>query len=101
MKNLMIIESPGKIKKLSSILGDDWAIAASVGHIRDLPLKEIGVEAPEFKPCYELTEQGARFVAKLKGLVNDAETVYLATDPDREGESISWHLQQCLGLNNP
>lgn len=98
---LMIIESPGKIKKLSAILGSGWKIAASVGHVRDLPLREMGVEAPNFKPAYELTERGASVVAKLKQLVKEADCVYLATDPDREGESISWHLQQCLKLTNP
>jgi len=99
--NLMIIESPGKIAKLSAILGDGWKIAASVGHVRDLPLKEMGVQAPDFKPRYELTERGSDVVARIKGLIKNAETVYLATDPDREGESISWHLQQCLKLSNP
>lgn len=98
---LMIIESPGKIAKLSSILGPGWEIAASVGHIRDLPLKEMGVEAPDFKPRYELTERGGSIVARLKAKAQTAEAVYLATDPDREGEAISWHLQQCLKLRNP
>lgn len=98
---LMIIESPGKIEKLSAILGADWKIAASVGHVRDLPTKEMGVEAPDFKPNYELTERGAGVVAKLKKLASEADSIYLATDPDREGESISWHLQQCLKLKNP
>ena len=98
---LMIIESPGKIAKLSKILGSDWKIAASVGHIRDLPTKDIGVEAPDFKPQYELTERGRTVVSKLKNLVKEADTVWLATDPDREGESISWHLQQCLNLKSP
>lgn len=98
---LMIIESPGKIEKLSAILGDGWKIAASVGHVRDLPQKEMGVYAPDFKPSYELTERGEGVVAKLKNLVKQADSVYLATDPDREGEAISWHLQQCLKLTNP
>lgn len=98
---LMIVESPGKVKKLESILGSGWKVAASVGHVRDLPVNEIGVEAPDFRPAYELTERGAGVVTKLKGLVKDADAVYLATDPDREGESISWHLQQCLKLTNP
>lgn len=98
---LMIIESPGKIEKLSAILGDGWKIAASVGHVRDLPQKEMGVAAPDFKPSYELTERGEGVVAKLKNLVKQADSVYLATDPDREGEAISWHLQQCLKLSNP
>lgn len=98
---LMIIESPGKIEKLSAILGDGWKIAASVGHVRDLPQKEMGVAAPDFKPSYELTERGEGVVSKLKNLVKQADSVYLATDPDREGEAISWHLQQCLKLSNP
>ena len=99
--NLMIIESPGKIAKLSAILGDSWKIVASYGHVRDLPQKSMGVEAPAFKPAYELTERGASVVGKLKNWVRQADAVYLATDPDREGESISWHLQQCLKLENP
>ena len=98
---LMIIESPGKVKKLSAILGPDWNVAASVGHIRDLPEREMGVEAPLYKPQYVLTERGGEVVARLKSLVQRADEVYLATDPDREGESISWHLQQCLKLHNP
>lgn len=98
---LMIIESPGKIAKLSSILGSSWKIAASVGHIRDLPTKEMGVEAPEFKPIYQLTERGSDVVKRLKSLVREADEIYLATDPDREGESISWHLKESLQLKNP
>lgn len=98
---LMIIESPGKIEKLSAILGDGWKIAASVGHVRDLPQKEIGVRSPDFSPDYELTERGVGVVAKLKAMVKTADSVYLATDPDREGEAISWHLQQVLKLTNP
>jgi DNA topoisomerase-1 len=98
---LLIVESPNKVKKLASILGAGWRVAASVGHVRDLPEKAMGVAAPDFKPHYELTERGRGVVQKLKGLVQTADEVYLATDPDREGESISWHLQQCLGLRNP
>ncbi len=98
---LMIIESPGKIPKLKAILGDGWQIAASVGHVRDLPTREMGIEPPDFKPQYELIERGVAVIAKLKALARQADAVYLATDPDREGESISWHLQQCLRLDNP
>lgn len=98
---LMIVESPGKIEKLKSILGAGWDVAASLGHIRDLPVKGIGVEAPEFKPKYEFTERGGEVVSRLKKKVERADEVYLATDPDREGESISWHLQQALKLKNP
>lgn len=98
---LMIIESPGKVVKLTQILGGDWKVAASVGHVRDLPQKEMGVEAPDFLPQYVFTERGGDVVARLKSLARDADAVYLATDPDREGEAISWHLQQCLKLKNP
>lgn len=111
---LMIIESPGKIKKLTAILGDGWKIAASVGHIRELPRNEMGVAAPNFAPQYEFIpsqpipgQPGKSYpsskerIAGLKQLANSADTVYLATDPDREGESISWHLKECLGLSNP
>ena len=111
---LMIIESPGKVKKLKDILGPDWEIAASAGHVRDLPKNEMGVSAPEFRPQYEYSApspvpgEPGRFypgseerVKRIAALVERAEVVYLATDPDREGESISWHLQQCLRLKNP
>ena len=112
MSNLMIIESPGKRKKLLEILGKlqpgvQWKIEASVGHVRDLPSKGLaeghivtGIKS-DFTPTYELSERGAEIIAKLKKAVKEADNVYLATDPDREGESISWHLQQALGLKNP
>lgn len=98
---LMIIESPGKKKKLESILGDGWKVMPSVGHIRDLPENEMGVEAPTFKPKYVLSTRGAEVVASIKKVLDGANEVYLATDPDREGESIAWHLQRALGLDNP
>jgi DNA topoisomerase-1 len=99
--NLLIVESPGKVKKIQSILGSGWVVQASVGHVRDLPTKEIGVEPPEFRPHYVPTERGKSVIAKLKQCVGAAQEVYLATDPDREGESISWHLKQVLGLTSP
>jgi len=98
---LLIVESPNKVRKLASILGHGWRVAASVGHVRDLPQKEMGVSAPDFKPRYDLTERGRGVIKNLKALVQAADEVYLATDPDREGESISWHLQQCLSLREP
>ena len=100
MAKLLIIESPGKVKKLEAILGNGWKVAASVGHIRDLPEHEMGVEPPTFVPTYVLSERGAEVVEKLQREVARSEAVYLATDPDREGESISWHLQQVLGLGH-
>lgn len=110
---LMIIESPGKLEKLKAILGADWQVVASVGHIRDLPEDEIGVEAPDYKPKYVFIpgslipgQKGKRYpsakerIDRIATLVERADEVYLATDPDREGESISWHLQQALKLKN-
>ena len=101
MSKLLILESPGKIKKIAAILGDGWVVAASMGHVRDLPEKEIGVAAPDFRPNYEVTERGKSIVARLKKLASESDQVYLATDPDREGEAISWHLAQALNLKSP
>ena len=95
---LMIVESPNKIKKIQTYLGPDWTVAASVGHIRDLPDKEMGVSPPDFKPQYVVSPDKKAVVSKLKTLVSKASEVYLATDPDREGEAISYHLKVALGL---
>ena len=98
---LLIVESPGKIKKLQEFLGAEWRVAASFGHIRDLPEKgAYGLEPPNFKPIYEITEKGVSAVKKLKELAAQADEVYLASDPDREGEAISWHLKEVLGLTS-
>ncbi|MDR2352532.1 MAG: type I DNA topoisomerase [Deltaproteobacteria bacterium] len=99
--NLLIVESPGKIKKIRSILPEGWNIAASVGHVRDLPQNEKGVSPPNFVPHYVLTERGQRVINDLQKLVQEATQVYLATDPDREGEAIAWHLAESLKLNDP
>ena len=97
---LLILESPGKVKKVQEILGPGWKVAASVGHVRDLPVKEMGVAAPDFKPQYIPTDRGKDVFSRLAGLVKNAEAVYLATDPDREGEAIAWHLQDALKLKD-
>ena len=97
---LLILESPGKVKKVQEILGSGWKVAASVGHVRDLPAKEMGVAAPSFKPQYIPTDRGKEVLARLAGMVKNAEEVFLATDPDREGEAIAWHLQEALKLKN-
>jgi DNA topoisomerase I len=97
---LLIVESPNKIPKIKTILGPGWDVAASVGHIRDLPKSPIGIEAPAYALQYEFTERGREVVAKLKERVARAEAVYLATDADREGEAIAWHLQQALALRS-
>ncbi len=101
MNKLVIVESPNKCKKIQSYLGNGWIVKASMGHIRDLPQKEMGVDLKTFKPGYVPNAQGKKLIANLKKLSQQASEVYLATDPDREGEAIAWHLQQVLGLRNP
>ncbi len=98
---LLIVESPGKIKKLESILGADWKVCASLGHVRDLPLKSLGINISNFTPEYQATERGKVTLEKIKFLLSKVNEVYLATDPDREGEAIAWHLQDALKLKNP
>lgn len=98
---LVIVESPGKLKTIRQILGAGWQVEASVGHIRDLPEKEIGVAPPDFKPSYVPTERGKEVIAKLRKAAQAADSVYLATDQDREGEAIAWHIKQALRLENP
>lgn len=97
---LLILESPGKVRKVQEIVGSGWKVAASVGHVRDLPVKEMGVAAPDFKPQYIPTDRGKDVLSRLANLVKNAEAVYLATDPDREGEAIAWHLQDALKLKD-
>lgn len=101
MTRLMIVESPKKVKLIGPMLGDGWTVAASVGHIRDLPQNSLGITLPNFDLEYVLTEKGTDVSARLKNMVKNASEIYLATDPDREGESISWHLKEVLGLVNP
>ncbi len=98
---LMIVESPNKVKKIKSILGSGWDVAASVGHIRDLPVKDLGIDMPGYRPLYELSGRGADVVKTLRARAARAESVYLATDPDREGEAIAWHLKEALALKQP
>lgn len=91
---LLIVESSIKAKQIEKYLGDGWTVAATNGHIRDLPLKEMGVEAPDFRPTYVVIERNKPQVTKLKALVKRASIVYLASDLDREGEAIAWHVAQ-------
>jgi DNA topoisomerase-1 len=98
---LLIVESPTKTRKIRSLLGPGWTVEASFGHIRDLPAREMGLEPPAFKPRYEILERSVPHVRKLKALARTAGKVYLATDPDREGEAIAWHIQMALGLKDP
>jgi DNA topoisomerase-1 len=96
--NLMIVESPNKVKKIKTFLGPGWDVAASVGHVRDLPVKSLGMTTPDYQLQYEYTERGKGVVEGLKPRAARADHVYLATDPDREGEAIAWHLKETLQL---
>ena len=90
---LMIVESPAKSKKIAGFLGQGWRVEACLGHVRDLPETELGVEvAADFRPTYEVLPGKGNVVKKLLKAIKDAEAVYVATDPDREGEAIAWHL---------
>ena len=96
-KPLVIVESPAKAKTLSKFLGSGYDVRASVGHVADLPSKGLSIDVDNgFKPTYELTERGKKVVSELKALTKDASELFLATDEDREGEAISWHLLEYL-----
>ncbi len=101
-KKLIIVESPAKTKTLKGFLGNDYQIEASMGHVRDLPEKKLSIDiANDFAPTYVIIPERKDVVAKLIAAAKNASEVYLASDPDREGEAISWHLQEALGLVNP
>jgi DNA topoisomerase-1 len=90
---LVIVESPAKSKKIAGFLGQGWRVEACLGHVRDLPEDELGVEvAADFRPTYAVLPGKGNVVKKLLKAIKDAEAVYVATDPDREGEAIAWHL---------
>ena len=100
MANLVIVESPSKAKTIQKYLGQGYKVAASVGHIRDLPAAKLSVDVKhDFAPKYAIVKGKEKLVKELKALVEKADRVYLATDPDREGEAISWHLATVLGLD--
>jgi DNA topoisomerase I len=99
-KNLVIVESPAKAKTIEKFLGAEYQVESSFGHIADLPAKEIGVDvANGFKPKYEVSADKKALVTKLRGLAKKADMVWLASDEDREGEAISWHLAEELNLD--
>lgn len=95
-RKLLIIESPAKAKALKSYLGRDWTVTASMGHVRDLPLHRIGVAGEDFQPAYTILPEKRKTLAKLKKDAEGFETIFLAADPDREGEAICWHLAELL-----
>lgn len=100
LSNLVIVESPAKAKTIKKFLGGDFEVRASMGHIRDLPKSKMGVDIEnDFKPDYINMKDKAATIKELKNQAKKSETVYLATDPDREGEAISWHLAHILGID--
>lgn len=100
IKNLVIVESPAKAKTIEGFLGKDFTVKSSFGHVRDLSKKQLGVDIEhDFKPKYEISGDKVKLVKELKKLASEAEIVWLASDEDREGEAISWHLTEALGLD--
>ncbi|MEN2983511.1 MAG: type I DNA topoisomerase [Dictyoglomaceae bacterium] len=99
-KKIIIVESPAKAKTIEKILGNEFKVIASYGHIRDLPEKEMGIEIKEnFKPKYIILPGKEKIIKNLKEEVKNADHLYLATDPDREGEAIAWHITEVLKIN--
>src|SRR4030042_2685260 len=99
-KNLVIVESPGKAGTIEKILGKNFKVRASFGHVRDLPKSKLGVDIENnFEPQYLLPAKAKKVVKELKEELKKVDTVYLATDLDREGEAISWHLASALGVD--
>src|SRR5437899_10048438 len=101
--NLVIVESPAKAKTIERYLGDDYQVLASYGHVRDLPenpgKNQLGVDVDHnFEPSYEIVADRKRQVGAIEKAANKAQTVYLATDLDREGEAIAWHVAEAAGL---
>ncbi|MFN3489834.1 MAG: type I DNA topoisomerase [Emticicia sp.] len=100
-KNLVIVESPAKAKTIEGYLGKDFTVKSSFGHVRDLPDKELGIDVKnQFLPNYVVSTDKGKLINELKKLAKESETVWLATDDDREGEAISWHLKEALGLTD-
>ena len=98
-ENLVIVESPAKAKKIEEFLGKDFKVMSSYGHIRDLKKKELSIDEKTMEPCYEIPEEKKKLVTELKSTAKQAKKIWLASDEDREGEAISWHLCEVLGLD--
>src|SRR5262245_38317357 len=94
-KNLVIVESPAKIKKIASFIPTGWMVEASRGHVRDLPTSTLGVDTRQgFALTYDILKDKIGIVKRLRKAIQAADAIYLATDPDREGEAIAWHILQ-------
>lgn len=100
-KSLVIVESPAKARTINRYLGRDYSVKASMGHVRDLPKKKLGVDLKNrFQPTYELIPGKEKVIKTLRSAARGVESIYIATDPDREGEAIGWHLSEALSDNN-
>ncbi len=96
-KSLVIVESPAKAKTIGKYLGKDFIVKASLGHIKDLPKKDLSVDVDrDFEPKYEVIEGKKKLISELKQAAKGVDSIYLAADPDREGEAICWHLKEEL-----
>ena len=94
-KNLVIVESPAKAKTIGKYLGKNYVVKASLGHVKDLPKKNLSVDVDnDFTPVYEVIEGKKKLIAELKTAAKSSDNIYLAADPDREGEAICYHLQE-------
>jgi DNA topoisomerase-1 len=99
-KNLVIVESPAKAKTIEGYLGKDFTVKSSYGHVRDLPKNDVAIDVEKgFNPVYIVSPDKEEVIRELKKLAAKADDVWLATDEDREGEAISWHLAEALGLD--
>src|SRR5580700_4606567 len=97
-KSLVIVESPTKAKTINKYLGKQYVVMASLGHVKDLPKKDLAVDvANGFEPRYEVIEGKKKLMQELRQAAKKVDSIYLAADPDREGEAICWHLQEELG----
>ena len=101
VKNLVIVESPAKAKTVGRFLGDTYKVVASVGHVRDLPKGSLGIDVNDnFSPQYEIAKDKQKIIAEIKRAAKKAEHIFLATDPDREGEAIAWHIVESADLHS-
>ncbi|MEA2464302.1 MAG: topoisomerase [Acidobacteriota bacterium] len=98
-KNLVIVESPAKAKTINKFIGSDYIVKASVGHVRDLPKSDLGVDEVTFLPHYEILEGKEKVVSELRAAAKKADKIFIASDPDREGEAIGWHVVNLLGVD--
>jgi DNA topoisomerase IA len=100
-KSLVVVESPAKAKTINKYLGRDYKVIASMGHVRDLPKSKLGVDVDEgFEPSYEVIASRKKVLKELKDEAKKSSDIFIATDPDREGEAIGWHLAEELGSGN-